>query len=171
MTDQQPADLPGIALRPKESPLAEAERKAILADPGFGRHFTDHMVTIRWSAGRGWHDAELVPYGPIALDPATMVLHYGQEIFEGLKAYRQADGSIATFRPEENAAPLPAVGPPARRCPSCPTSCSSARSRRSCRPTRRGCRTAPSARSTCGRSCSPPRWASACGRPTSTSSC
>ena len=103
MTDLQPTDLPGIALRPKESPLAEAERKAILADPGFGRHFTDHMVTIRWSAGRGWHDAELVPYGPIALDPATMALHYGQEIFEGLKAYHQADGSIATFRPMENA--------------------------------------------------------------------
>ena len=62
------------------------------------------MVTIRWSKGVGWHDAAVVPYGPLSFDPATMVLHYGQEIFEGLKAYRQTDGSIASFRPEANAA-------------------------------------------------------------------
>ncbi len=62
------------------------------------------MVTIRWSAGEGWHDAAVVPYGPLSFDPATMVLHYGQEIFEGLKAYRHPDGSIASFRPEANAA-------------------------------------------------------------------
>jgi branched-chain amino acid aminotransferase len=93
-----------IALKPTSSPLAQAEREAILADPGFGRKFTDHMVTAHWSADRGWHDAELVPYGPLSLDPATMALHYGQEIFEGLKAYRQADGAIASFRPEANAA-------------------------------------------------------------------
>jgi branched-chain amino acid aminotransferase len=61
------------------------------------------MVTIAWTEGRGWHDAQLVPYGPLELDPATMALHYGQEIFEGLKAYRRADGSIATFRPHMNA--------------------------------------------------------------------
>jgi branched-chain amino acid aminotransferase len=93
-----------IALKPTSSPLAQDEREAILADPGFGRKFTDHMVTAHWSADRGWHDAELVPYGPLSLDPATMALHYGQEIFEGLKAYRQADGAIASFRPEANAA-------------------------------------------------------------------
>ncbi|MEW2274067.1 branched-chain amino acid aminotransferase [Streptomyces griseofuscus] len=94
---------PTIELKPSASPLAAAEREAILANPGFGRHFTDHMVTIRWTEGRGWHDAQLVPYGPISLDPSTQVLHYGQEIFEGLKAYRQPDGSIALFRPEANA--------------------------------------------------------------------
>ncbi|MCW2631396.1 MAG: branched-chain amino acid aminotransferase [Pseudonocardia sp.] len=76
----------------------------IVSNPGFGRHFTDHMVTIRWSGEQGWHDAAVVPYGPITLDPAAMVLHYGQEIFEGLKAYRQPDGSVASFRPEANAA-------------------------------------------------------------------
>jgi len=93
-----------IALKPTSSPLAQDEREAILADPGFGRRFTDHMVTAHWSAERGWHEAELVPYGPLSLDPATMALHYGQEIFEGLKAYRQTDGAIASFRPEANAA-------------------------------------------------------------------
>ena len=61
-------------------------------------------MTIRWTADAGWHDAAVVPYGPLTLDPATMVLHYGQEIFEGLKAYRRHDGSIASFRPEANAA-------------------------------------------------------------------
>jgi branched-chain amino acid aminotransferase len=92
-----------IALKPTTQPLAAVQRAAILADPGFGRYFTDHMVTIEWTEGRGWHDAQLVPYGPLQLDPATMALHYGQEIFEGLKAYARADGSIATFRPDMNA--------------------------------------------------------------------
>lgn len=92
-----------IALKPTATPRSAAEREAILADPGFGRVFTDHMVSIRYTEGRGWHDAQLVPYAPIELDPATNFIHYGQAIFEGLKAYRQADGSIATFRPEANA--------------------------------------------------------------------
>ncbi|SDI82836.1 branched-chain amino acid aminotransferase [Frankineae bacterium MT45] len=91
-----------VTLNPQ--PRSAEERAAILADPGFGRYFTDHMVRIDWTADGGWGDVELVPYGPLTLDPATMVLHYGQEIFEGLKAYRQADGSIATFRPDANAA-------------------------------------------------------------------
>jgi branched-chain amino acid aminotransferase len=86
------------------SPVPADRRGEIVADPGFGRYFTDHMVTIRWTVGEGWHDPAVVPYGPLMLDPATMVLHYGQEIFEGLKAYRQPDGSIASFRPEANAA-------------------------------------------------------------------
>ncbi len=84
-----------------QSPQARAE---ILANPGFGTHFTDHMVDICWSAGGGWHRPRVQPYGPITLDPAAAVLHYGQEIFEGLKAYRHADGSIWSFRPEANAA-------------------------------------------------------------------
>src|SRR5690242_9645284 len=93
-----------IELKPSAHPLSDAERRARLANPGFGRYFTDNMVTIRWTEGRGWHDAQLVPYGPIELDPATAILHYGQSIFEGLKAYRTADGGIQTFRPYANAA-------------------------------------------------------------------
>ena len=84
-------------------PTAAADLDKILANPGFGQHFTDHMVTIDWSTDKGWHDAQVRPYGPISLDPATNVFHYGQAIFEGLKAYRHADGSISTFRPEQNA--------------------------------------------------------------------
>lgn len=94
---------PTIELKPSSHPLPDAQREAILANPGFGRYFTDNMVTIRWTEGRGWHDAELVPYAPLSVDPANMTLHYAQTIFEGLKAYRQPDGSVATFRPEANA--------------------------------------------------------------------
>ncbi|MEU5024538.1 branched-chain amino acid aminotransferase [Streptomyces milbemycinicus] len=94
---------PTIELKPSAHPLSDEERERILANPGFGRHFTDHMVTIKWTEGRGWHDAQLVPYAPLSLDPANMTLHYAQTIFEGLKAYRQPDGGVAIFRPEENA--------------------------------------------------------------------
>jgi branched-chain amino acid aminotransferase len=87
-----------------ERPAPAAERERVLADPGWGRHFTDHMVTIRYSRDEGWHDARLEPYGPIPMDPASQVFHYSQELFEGLKAYRQADGTIVTFRPYANAA-------------------------------------------------------------------
>ncbi len=79
------------------------EREALIADPGFGRVFTDHMVAISWNEASGWHDAELIAYGPLSIDPATNFIHYGQAIFEGLKAYRHQDGSIRTFRPRENA--------------------------------------------------------------------
>ncbi|MFF2330283.1 branched chain amino acid aminotransferase, partial [Streptomyces sp. NPDC058103] len=61
---------PTIELKPSSNPLSDTEREAILAKPGFGRYFTDHMVTIRWTEGRGWHDGQLVPYGPLSLDPA-----------------------------------------------------------------------------------------------------
>ncbi|WP_018156494.1 branched-chain amino acid aminotransferase [Demetria terragena] len=80
------------------------ERDAILANPGFGKQFTDHMVRSTWTGDRGWHDAQVCAYGPFQLDPAAAVLHYAQEIFEGMKAYRHADGSVWTFRPEANAA-------------------------------------------------------------------
>ncbi|GAA0433404.1 branched-chain amino acid aminotransferase [Streptomyces luteireticuli] len=92
-----------IELKPSSQPLPDAERERILANPGFGRHFTDHMVTIKWSEGVGWHEAQLVPYAPLSLDPANMTLHYAQAIFEGLKAYKRADGTVATFRPRANA--------------------------------------------------------------------
>ncbi len=93
-----------IARTPSTSPRSAEEIAAILENPGFGRVFTDHMVTIRWTEAAGWHDAALVPYSAIPMDPATNFIHYGQAIFEGLKAYRQPDGSIASFRPEANAA-------------------------------------------------------------------
>ncbi len=79
-----------------------AAREEILKSPGFGQHFTDHMVDICWSVRGGWHRPRVQPYGPISLDPAAAVLHYGQEIFEGIKAYRHADGSVHTFRPDQN---------------------------------------------------------------------
>src|SRR5277367_727879 len=91
-------------VRPASHPVPAAEREALLAAPGFGQVFTDHMITLRWSAGRGWHDGRLEPYGPFTFDPATMVFHYAQEFFEGLKAYRQENGSITLFRPDANAA-------------------------------------------------------------------
>ncbi|AIT81512.1 branched-chain amino acid aminotransferase [Novosphingobium pentaromativorans] len=89
---------------PHPAPTGADQRAAILANPGFGTNFSDHMVVIEWTDGQGWHDAVIGPRQPIALDPAASVLHYAQEIFEGLKAYKQADGSIALFRPEANAA-------------------------------------------------------------------
>jgi len=92
-----------FTVTPNEQPKSVEQREAILADPGFGNFFTDHMVDICWSAHGGWHRPRVQPYGPIAMDPAAAVLHYAQEIFEGLKAYRHADGSIWTFRPEANA--------------------------------------------------------------------
>jgi len=79
-----------------------SQREEILANPGFGTSFTDHMVDICWSIRGGWHRPRVQPYGPISLDPAAAVLHYGQEIFEGIKAYRHQDGSIHTFRPDQN---------------------------------------------------------------------
>ncbi len=89
--------------RPNGNPVAAEKRAAILKDPGFGRVFTDHMVTVRWSSDRGWHDAEVRAREPFTLDPGTAVLHYAQEIFEGLKAYRTQGGGVTLFRPEQNA--------------------------------------------------------------------
>ncbi|MEZ5815719.1 MAG: branched-chain amino acid aminotransferase [Hyphomicrobiaceae bacterium] len=80
-----------------------AERAKMLADPGFGRVFTDHMAVIRYGEGKGWHDAKITARKPLQLDPASAVLHYAQEIFEGLKAYKTADGGMAMFRPDANA--------------------------------------------------------------------
>ncbi len=93
-----------ISTTPSERQVDDASLAEILANPGFGVHFTDHMFTVEWTPERGWYDARITPYGPLTLDPATAVLHYAQETFEGMKAYRREDDSIWTFRPEENAA-------------------------------------------------------------------
>jgi branched-chain amino acid aminotransferase len=102
-TDTAPAPALDFARIPHPSPVPGASRDQAIADPGFGKVFTDHMVTIEWSEGRGWHDATLGPRGPLTLDPAAAVLHYAQEIFEGMKAYRLDDGAMALFRPHDNA--------------------------------------------------------------------
>jgi len=86
-----------------QSPTPDSEREAIIANPTFGTHFSDHQVVIVWEKTEGWHSPEVLPYGPILMDPSSAVLHYGQEVFEGIKAYRHQDGSIWTFRPDKNA--------------------------------------------------------------------
>ncbi len=94
---------PAFTRRPHPAPVAANKRATLLEDPGFGRVFSDHMATIRWTEGHGWRDAEIRAREPFQLDPAAAVLHYAQEIFEGLKAYRLKDGGIGLFRPEQNA--------------------------------------------------------------------
>ena len=88
--------------QPNPSPVSPARRAEILADPKFGQYFSDHMVRAVWTNGAGWQDAAIVPFAPIPMHPAAAVLHYAQEIFEGMKAYRHTDGSVWTFRPEAN---------------------------------------------------------------------
>lgn len=90
-------------LHANPNPASAQQLNSILADPGFGDHFTDHMALAVWTKDAGWHDSQVKPYGPFQLDPATAVLHYAQEIFEGMKAYRHADDSIHLFRPQDNA--------------------------------------------------------------------
>src|SRR5919112_1964525 len=92
-----------ISTTANSPPVDDARLAEILANPGFGQHFTDHMFTAEWTPTDGWHDARITAYGPLTLDPATAVLHYAQETFEGMKAYRHDDGSIWDFRPDQNA--------------------------------------------------------------------
>jgi branched-chain amino acid aminotransferase len=95
-------------VQPTGTPVDAEARAEVLANPAFGRVFTDHMVSAQWTREAGWHDARLVPYAPLTMDPASVVLHYGQEVFEGLKAYRQPGGGVALFRPDRNAARMAA---------------------------------------------------------------
>ena len=92
-----------FTITPHASPVSSQLREKTLEDPGFGKVFTDHMVTLRWSTDRGWHDGKVTARAPLSLDPACAVLHYAQEIFEGMKAYRTAKGEIVLFRPDMNA--------------------------------------------------------------------
>ena len=88
-----------IKVTPTKTPAAKpADERAL----GFGKVFTDHMFLMDWNAGTGWYDARIVPFGPLSIHPASTVLHYGMEIFEGLKAYRRADGGVQLFRPQRN---------------------------------------------------------------------
>jgi len=92
-----------ITIRPSSNPISPTQRDQYLEAPGFGKYFTDHMAVAEWNQSSGWSDLTISAYGPLNLDPAAMVFHYGQEIFEGMKAYYQPDGSIALFRPDANA--------------------------------------------------------------------
>ena len=92
-----------VISNPNLNPISAAERDKRVANSGFGKYYTDNMVVATWSEATGWDDAKLQPYGPITLDPASMVFHYGQEIFEGMKAYSQPDGGVSLFRPDANA--------------------------------------------------------------------
>jgi branched-chain amino acid aminotransferase len=92
-----------FTVQPSLQPVSLAERTAQLVDPGFGRVFTDHMATVRWSDAQGWHDPRITARAPLTMDPSAAVLHYAQEIFEGLKAYRHDDGGFALFRADANA--------------------------------------------------------------------
>jgi branched-chain amino acid aminotransferase len=92
-----------IDIQPTTHPVSAERRAELLKNPGFGHIFTDHMVVIPYREGEGWGKGTLKAYGPLTLDPASSVLHYGQAIFEGFKAYQQKDGSVACFRPEANA--------------------------------------------------------------------
>ncbi len=97
------ADRASFRFEPSTTRIDANERSARLVDPGFGRVFTDHMAVIRYNETRGWHDAAITARAPLSVDPSTAVLHYAQEIFEGLKAYRMADGGTALFRADANA--------------------------------------------------------------------
>ena len=90
-------------IQPAASPTSEKDRAARLVDPGFGRIFTDHMALVRYDQAKGWHGARVESRANFPLDPAVAVLHYAQEIFEGLKAYKRGDGGVNLFRPDANA--------------------------------------------------------------------
>jgi branched-chain amino acid aminotransferase len=95
---------PHFDFEPSATPIAANERDAMLVDPGFGRVFTDHMAVVRYSDDKGWHDAKVTARAPVSMDPASSVLHYAQEIFEGMKAYRLPDDGVQLFRAGANAA-------------------------------------------------------------------
>ena len=96
-------DKSAIAFEPSSKPVPVEERARLLSDPGFGRVFTDHMAIIEYDEDYGWHSARVTARHPFKMDPASPVLHYAQEIFEGMKAYRRPNGDAALFRPEANA--------------------------------------------------------------------
>ena len=152
-------------IRPNPAPVSAAERAALLANPGFGRVFTDHMVTIRYADGKGWYDARVEARAPIPMDPATAVLHYAQEIFEGLKAYRTPDGGVDDVPAGRQRRAGSAPSAQRMAMPPLPEELFLDSLRRAHRdrpgvdpdrPRR--------AASTCGRSCSPARSSSACAR-------
>ncbi|MFW2513325.1 branched-chain amino acid aminotransferase [Demequina sp. SO4-13] len=106
MNDSTPATSPTFAVTPNPAPASAGERARRMDSQPFGTVFTDHLAKASWTAEQGWHHHRVEPFGDLVLHPGATVLHYGQQVFEGLKAYRWADGSIRLFRPEANAARL-----------------------------------------------------------------
>jgi branched-chain amino acid aminotransferase len=98
------SDISELSIDQSSSPLSDDERNSILADPGFGMSFTDHMAVINYSKDKGWYEGSVRPFTSLQASPAMMVFHYGQAIFEGLKAYRTPQNELVLFRPEKNAA-------------------------------------------------------------------
>ncbi|RCL00985.1 MAG: branched-chain amino acid aminotransferase [Candidatus Tokpelaia sp. JSC188] len=94
---------PFFEIYPNSNPIKREKRKKLLETPGFGTLFSDHMALVHWSEKKGWYKAQITARKSLSLDPASAVLHYAQEIFEGLKAYRSQDGRVLLFRPEQNA--------------------------------------------------------------------
>ena len=137
--------------RQHAQPIPAERRAELLATPGFGDAYSDHMVTVRWYAEVGWHDAKVGPLDALSLHPATMALHYGQTVFEGMKAFWRPDGQRALFRPVDHAQRFTARRA-AWPCPRCPRRTSSRRWRRCCRSTAAGCRAPGDTTSICGRS-------------------
>ena len=110
MTEQNhhdPAELDKLAEKftvlPNDNPASDAKRAELIDKPAFGQVFSDNMAHMTWTKGEGWSDRRIEPYAPLKMDPGASVLHYAQECFEGLKAYRHADGSTWLFRPDANA--------------------------------------------------------------------
>ena len=110
MTEQNhhdPAELDKLTEKftvlPNENPASDAKRAELIDKPAFGQVFSDNMAHMTWTKGEGWGDRRIEPYAPLKMDPGASVLHYAQECFEGLKAYRHADGSTWLFRPDANA--------------------------------------------------------------------
>lgn len=103
---QTPSSVEDFRVVRNSAPASDEHREAAVAEMSFGKQFTDHMARVTWTVDGGWADRRVEAYAPLILDPASAVLHYGQEVFEGLKAYRWADGSVWLFRPEANAARL-----------------------------------------------------------------
>lgn len=105
MSSEAPAEVP-FSITPSAVRASDAERKRQVEAPFFGQYFSDHMAHIRWNSDVGWHDAQIRPLSPLDIHPGAMIFHYGQSIFEGLKAYRAPDGRVLFFRPALNAARL-----------------------------------------------------------------
>ena len=110
MTEQNhhdPAELDKLTEKftvlPNDNPASDAKRAELIDKPAFGQVFSDNMAHMTWTKGEGWGDRRIEPYAPLKMDPGASVLHYAQECFEGLKAYRHADGSTWLFRPDANA--------------------------------------------------------------------
>ncbi len=146
---------------PNDNPASDAKRQELIDKPAFGQVFSDNMAHMSWTKGEGWGDRRIEPYAPLKLDPGASVLHYAQEVFEGLKAYRHADGSTWLFRPDANAERFQNS---AKRLylPELSVDDFLGSVAASSSATSTGCPPAASTRCTCVRSCSPPSRSSAC---------